>query len=122
MQGDAGHLEEETRLRRLLFLKMRMKPSSRRIALVAHCCFEGAAIPRWTLKCLLRATVRRVEKLVGNVGKDRGAAGGDSTPSDEPEEPGTRRGGVGAGVGFGLREGLGRRGRRAVWKINRKQD
>src|SRR5438876_8256306 len=85
---------------------MRMKPSSRRIALVAHCRFEGAAIPRWTLKCLLRATVRRVEKLVGNVGKDRGAAGRDSTLSDEPEEPGKKLADVDAGGEFEFNSGV----------------
>src|SRR5207245_11562148 len=85
-QGGAGRLEEETRVRRLLFLKMRMKPSSRRIALVAHCRFEGAAIPGWTLKCLLRATVRRGEELVGGVRRNRGEAGGGSGLGNEAGE------------------------------------
>jgi len=99
---------------------MRMKPSSRRIALVAHCRFEGAAIPGWTLKCLLRATVRRVKKLVGDVRENRGMARRDSALSNEPEEPCKKLVDVDAGVEFEFGEELSGKVLRVVLKINGK--
>ena len=65
--------------------------------------------------------MRRVEKLVGNVGKDRGAAGRDSTLSDEPEEPGKKLADVDAGVEFEFGEELSGKVLRVVLKINGKQ-
>ena len=79
---------------------------------------DGAAIPGWILKCLLRATARRMEKLVGDVGENRGTARGDSALSDKPEEPGEKLVDVDAGVEFEFGEQLSGKVLRVVLEIN----
>ena len=67
---------------------------------------------------LLRATARRMEKLVGDIGENRGTARGNSALCDEPEEPGEKLVDVDAGVEFEFGEQLSGKVLRVVLEIN----
>ena len=59
-----------------------------------------------------------MEKLVGDVGENRGTARGDSALSNEPEEPGKKLVDVEAGVEFEFGEELSGKVLRVVLEIN----